>query len=197
MLFHGKSRYIVETLGSPSLRRPAAPVAEVTDEIRALAEKMTATMRAFDGIGIAGPQVGAPYRIVVLGIPPEALGEIPTPGELLLLPRMPLVILNPEITGQSAELAERDEGCLSFPEIYAPVTRPARVTLKAATLDGEIIHCECGNLLGRCIQHELDHLDGRVFIDRVAPDDLRLIAPELKKLEKYGAKHHFHRTAVR
>jgi peptide deformylase len=91
-------------------------------------------------------------------------------------------------------LTVRDEGCLSLPDIFAPVVRPARVVLDSDILDGGHVTVECGGLLGRCIQHELDHLDGVVFSDRVVPDERALIAPELRRLEKYGAKHHYQRV---
>ena len=106
--------------------------------------------------------------------------------------------VNPRIVGKSEELAVRDEGCLSLPEIFAPVIRPARVVLETELLSGEHVTAECGGLLGRCIQHELDHLDGVVFADRVAPDERKFIEAELRKLEKYGSKHHYQRvTTVR
>ena len=135
---------------------------------------------------------------MVIEIPADAMSEAPTQGEVLLYPKMPLVLVNPRIVGKSEELAVRDEGCLSLPEIFAPVIRPARVVLETELLSGEHVTAECGGLLGRCIQHELDHLDGVVFADRVAPDERKFIEAELRKLEKYGSKHHYQRvTTVR
>lgn len=197
MFFKGRKRYIIETLGSDALRAVAVPIMQITDDIRQLAAEMTEAMNVFDGIGIAAPQVGQSLRLIVLGLPPEALGAEPTPGELELLPRMPLALINPEVVWSSEESEEREEGCLSLPEVFAPVTRPRRVLLRAMALDGQMLSCECGNLLGRCIQHEIDHLDGRVFTDRVDEADRRLIADDLRQLEKFGAKHHFRRLAVR
>jgi peptide deformylase len=194
MLFGNKERYVVRTLGDSVLRAKAAVIPAVTPEIRALAERMIRAMRVFDGIGLAAPQIGESLRLVVIEIPQDAMEKNPTPGEALLYPRMPLVLINPQIVERSTELAERDEGCLSLPEIYAPVVRPARVVLDSDILDGGHVTVECGGLLGRCIQHELDHLDGVVFSDRVAPDERALIAPDLRRVEKYGAKHHFQRV---
>lgn len=194
MLFKGKVRYTVRTLGDSVLRAKAAMIPAVTPEIRELAERMIQAMRAFDGIGLAAPQIGESLRLVVIEIPPDAMEENPTPGEVLLYPKMPLVLINPRIIDRSAELAVRDEGCLSLPEIFAPVVRPARVVLDSDILDGSHVTVECGGLLGRCIQHELDHLEGVVFSDRVVPDERALIAADLRRLEKYGAKHHFQRT---
>jgi len=198
MLFGDKERLTVRTLGDEVLRQHAAPVPAVTPEIRDLAGYMLRAMRAFDGIGLAAPQVGQALRLVVIEIPADAMSEAPTQGEVLLYPKMPLVLVNPRIVGKSEELAVRDEGCLSLPEIFAPVIRPARVVLETELLSGEHVTAECGGLLGRCIQHELDHLDGVVFADRVAPDDRKFIEAELRKLEKYGSKHHYQRvTTVR
>ena len=199
MLFGSKERLVVRTLGDEVLREHAEPVPAVTPEIRDLAAYMLRAMRAFDGIGLAAPQIGESLRLVVIEIPRDAMGEEPAPGELLLYPKMPLVLVNPRIVGRSEELAVRDEGCLSLPDIFAPVVRPARVMLETELLSGEhIAPVECGGLLGRCIQHELDHLDGVVFSDRVAPEERKFIEGDLRKLEKYGAKHHFQRvTTVR
>ena len=170
MLFGNKERYIVRTLGDSVLRAKAAVIPAVTPEIRALAERMIRATRVFDGIGLAAPQIGESLRLVVIEIPQDAMEKDPTPGEVLLYPKMPLVLINPQIVERSTELAERDEGCLSLPEIYAPVVRPARVVLDS------------------------DILDGVVFSDRVAPDERKLIASDLRRLEKYGAKHNFQRV---
>lgn len=197
MFFGERERLVVRTLGDDVLRQPAGAVPAVTPEIRDLAEYMLRAMRAFDGIGLAAPQIGEALRLVVIEIPADAMGEAPTQGEVLLYPKMPLLLVNPRIVGRSEELAVRDEGCLSLPEIFAPVVRPARVVFESELISGEHIGpVECGGLLGRCIQHELDHLDGVVFVDRVAPDERKFIEGDLNKLEKYGAKHHFRRSTT-
>ena len=197
MFFKNKTRYVVHTIGDPVLREVAAPVERVTPEIRQLAENMIGAMDAFDGIGLAAPQAGQSLRLVVFNVPAESMEENPTVGERLLLPRMPLAVINPEIVATSDVSGIRDEGCLSLPEIFAPVERPLSVVFRATTLDGETIECECGGLLGRCIQHELDHLDGKLFVDRVAPEAARVIERDLKQLIRYGERHHFHRVKVK
>lgn len=197
MLFRNKKRYVVHTAGDPVLKAKARPVEAVTPEIRELACNMQEALRVFSGVGIAAPQVGESLRLVVFDIPVDSMGESPTVGEQLLLPRMPLTVINPEIVASSDVLCESDEGCLSVPDIWAPVVRPATVVFRATTLDGEVIECECGGLLARCIQHELDHLDGVLFVDRVSPEAARTIERDLKQLIRYGEKHHFHRIKVK
>lgn len=197
MLFRNKTRHAVRTLGDDALRAGARPVAAINDEVRLLAARMIDTMQAFEGIGLAAPQVGEGVRLVALGVPAESMSENPSPGEIELLGQMPMAIVNPEIVSASSEMAIRDEGCLSVPDIFAPVVRPKTVVIRFQTLDGAPVIVECGGLLGRCIQHEIDHLDGHLFIDRVAAEDIGEIIDDLRKLEKYGSKHHFQRVITR
>jgi peptide deformylase len=192
-MFKPRFKHPVRTLGAPVLRQKAQAIPAVTDEIRDLAEDMTRAMHAYDGIGIAAPQVGVSKRLVVFDLPtPEDDAEL-SPGEAALLPLMPLAVVNPEIVASSSTLSEYDEGCLSVPKIFAPVVRPDRVVLRAMLLDGREIEYECGGLLGRCVQHELDHLDGVLFPDRVAPAELEKVRPALEELERNGAKKDFRR----
>lgn len=197
MFFKNKKRYVVHTVGDPVLREKAKPVAAVTPEIRQLAASMIESMQAFEGIGLAAPQAGESLRLVVFDVPLESMGDILSTGERLLLPKMPLAVVNPEIVASSEDLTSHDEGCLSLPDLFAPVVRPASVVFRAQTLDGEWIECECGGLLGRCIQHELDHLDGTLFIDRLTPEAARTVERELKQLIRFGERHHFHRVKVK
>ena len=197
MLFRNKKRYVVHTLGDPVLREVARPVGVITPELRLLAEKMIEVVKAFEGVGLAAPQVGESVRMVVLNLPMESMSDIPSAGEKQLLPEMPLVVVNPEIISSSPETECRDEGCLSLPDVWAPVERPSRVFFRAMPLDGKPVECECGGLLGRCIQHELDHLDGKLFVDRVEPVELGKVERELRQLQRYGEKHHFHRIKVK
>ena len=196
-MFKAKSRHVVHTAGDSVLKAVAKPVAAVTPEILALAERMLQATRVFDGIGLAAPQAGESLRMVVFDVPMDSMGENPTPGELQLLPRMPLIVINPEILSTSGNLTEYTEGCLSVPDIFAPVIRPERVLFRATTLQGEVIECECGGLLGRCIQHELDHLDGKLFTDRLTPADAQKIEKPLRQLVRYGEKHKFLRVKVK
>ncbi len=194
MIFRNKTRHIVRTLGDGALRAGARPVLDLNDEIRSLGARMIDTMQAFEGIGLAAPQIGEALRLVALGVPAESMGENPSPGEIELLGQMPMVIVNPEIISSSAETSVRDEGCLSVPDIFAPVTRPKTVVIRFQTLDGGVAVFECGGLLGRCLQHELDHLDGRLFIDRVDGEDRSEIADDLRRLENFGSKHQYQRV---
>ena len=188
-----KFKHPVRTFGAPVLRAKAQAIPAITDEVRSLAEDMTRAMHAYDGIGIAAPQVGVSKRLVVFDIPMPEEGAELSPGEAALLPLMPLAVVNPEIIASSSELGEYDEGCLSVPGIFVTVVRPMRVVLRATLLDGKVIECECGGLLGRCVQHELDHLDGVLFPDRVAPEELEKVRAELDELVRTGEKKDFRR----
>ena len=191
----GKKSYTVYTAGAGVLKQIAKPVPAVTDEIRQIASEMIEAMRVFNGIGLAAPQYGKSLRLVVFDVPND--GSTGTPGESLLLPMMPLALVNPEIIAYSQDEFSYDEGCLSVPEIFGPVIRPASVILRAQLLDGSTIECECGGLLGRCIQHELDHLDGYLFVDRMTEDARRNIEFKLFRLEKNGKKRNFERICKR
>ena len=194
MLFRRHEIRPVRTIGDPVLAAVAHPVLTVDASIRELAAEMLLAMRAFDGIGIAAPQVGESLRLVVFEVPPPESPADLTPGEALLLPRMPFVAVNPEIIATAGKAVEREEGCLSGPALYAPVVRPERVLFRTQTLDGELIECECGGLLGRCIQHELDHLDGTLFTDRLSPEAERQAASRIARLKRDGARHNYLRT---
>ena len=194
MLFDSKKRITLRTLGDEVLGKVAEPVLNVDDGIVKLAREMMEATVVFNGIGLAAPQYGVSKRVVVLDVPADSMGEVPTPGEEQLLPRMPLVLINPEIVSRSNNTTVRDEGCLSVPDIYAPVERPEKVVLRSQTLDGDMIEVECGGLLGRCIQHELDHLEGKCFTDRLSPEAAREVAGEIKRLIRYGEKKSFMRT---
>ena len=183
---------IVYTIGAPVLREIAAPVTVVDDQIRQLAADMIDAMGYFNGIGLAAPQYGKSLRLVVIDVPQES--NTGSPGEVLLLPKMPLVLVNPEIVMSSENSSSREEGCLSVPGLYAPVCRPDRVVLRTQIMDGDFIEIECGGLLGRCIQHELDHLDGKLFTDRVEPDTARQIRGDLDRLTRIGQSRNFRRN---
>ena len=195
MLFKKNKSFQVRVVGDPVLKENAAKIEEITPEIRDLANDMLQTVKIFDGIGLAAPQVGVSKRMVILDVPmPDKNTPLTSPGEMMLLPRMPMVLINPEIIARSPETIKGDEGCLSVPDIYAPVVRNATVTLKTSTLEGENIEVECGGLLGRCIQHELDHLDGYLFLDRLDAEDEKAVRGEVKLLTKVAARHNYIRT---
>jgi len=171
--------------GDPLLRRKAKPIAAVTSELRLFAEQMLVSMLASNGVGLAAPQVGRSIRMITLNTAMSDRAESGTlsPGEILLVPRMPLVLVNPELIAFAREMEIGNEGCLSIPKIYADVARPQRVVLKAATLDGQMFEVECAGLLGRCVQHEVDHLDGILFVDRLTKAEYQKIAQEVTALE--------------
>lgn len=138
----------IRVLGDPILRKETVPVGEITDEIRRLIADMFETMYASEGIGLAAPQVGRPERIAVVDVDGERHA-----------------LINPEIVELSSATEKSEEGCLSIPNIYGDVTRPFTVTVRAMNENGETFEITASELLGRCIQHEVDHLDGKLFID--------------------------------
>ena len=193
MFFRAKKKYTVNVYGAEILKKRSEEIKDVTPKIREIAEEMIRVTQVFDGIGLAGPQYGVHQRIVALAVPYSEQAAI-SPGEALLLPRMPMVIINPEIITLSETTETADEGCLSVPEISAPVERPQFVQFRAQTIDGELIECECGGLLARCIQHEIDHLNGLLFVDRLTEEAFSVIESKLKKLKKGGSKKDFKKT---
>ena len=157
----------------PSLRAKARKVGPAdADAVRALVPQMLATMYAAPGIGLAAPQVGINLRLAVVDLMPD---EAPAP----------IVLVNPEITRVSEDWAVREEGCLSLPGQYADVSRPARVHVRYHDQDGKAQEMEAEGLLAACLQHEIDHLDGVLFVDHLSALKrnmiLRRLAKELKQ----------------
>ena len=161
----------------PRLKKACDPVAEVTPDIRALAEDMLETMYDAPGVGLAAPQVGVLKRIFVMDCVKEEDAA----------PR-PMVLINPEITWASDEKATYEEGCLSIPEQYAEVTRPERVWMRWTDLDGAAQEQEFDGLWATCAQHELDHLNGRLFIDHLGPIKRQMITRRMVKLKRERAR---------
>ena len=137
----------IRVLGDPILREETTPVTAVTDELRRLIDDMLETMYAAKGIGLAAPQVGRRERLTVIDVEDG-----------------PIVLVNPEIVTAEGR-TKGEEGCLSIPEIYGDVERAARVVVRALDRDGKPFEIEGRELLARCLQHEIDHLHGRLFID--------------------------------
>ena len=157
----------------PALRRKARPVGPADDaEIRALVPRMFATMYDAPGIGLAAPQVGVALRLMVVDLMADGAPN-------------PMAMVNPQIIAASAEQAVREEGCLSLPGQYADVSRPAQVKLRYHDVDGVRHDIEADGLLAACLQHELDHLDGVLFVDHLTPLKrnmlLRRLAKDLKQ----------------
>ncbi|MDX1680026.1 MAG: peptide deformylase [Akkermansiaceae bacterium] len=155
--------------GHPVLRQKCRPVAEVTDEIRQFAEDMIETMKDAHGVGLAAPQVARDIRMAVVDVShdPECISYLKVNGEdAELASIMPLVFINPEIElGKDKE--SDTEGCLSIQGISADVRRPESVKVKLPQLDGSTLEIETDGLLARALQHEIDHLNGVLFVDRL------------------------------
>jgi peptide deformylase len=183
----GKRRVLgIRTIGDPCLRKKSERVDKIDREIFAFAESMIDSMFNGDGVGLAASQVGVNLRIVSLGAPsPRTDSGLPlSPGEMQLLPRMPLILINPEIISASPITDVSEEGCLSVPDIYAPVERPVSVVLKTQFIDGSSTTVECGGFLARVIQHELDHLDGVLFVDKLEEAEYQKISNKIERLKK-------------
>ncbi|MEM6889311.1 MAG: peptide deformylase [Pseudomonadota bacterium] len=161
----------------PRLKKVAEPVSEITDELRALADDMLETMYDAPGIGLAAPQVAQPHRIFVMDC---VKGENEAPR--------PLVLFNPEIISASEDLNVYEEGCLSIPEQYADVTRPAEVEFRWMDRDGTAQREVFTGLWATCAQHELDHLDGRLFIDHLTAIKRQMITRKMVKMKKELAR---------
>ena len=181
-----KSKLNIKYYGDPVLNKVSSKIDIITDELNKLSSEMIGAMYEYDGVGLAAPQIGLSWNLIVINLSPEYLqsNSAISPGEALLLPQMPVTLINPEITSFGTEMSSMEEGCLSVPEIYASVTRPTVVTLKSQMLSGETINIECGGFLARVLQHEVDHLKGVLFIDRLDPEDYKKIRKKLTKLKK-------------
>lgn len=164
--------------GDPALREPCRPVALIDDTLRRLALDMIETMYNANGVGLAAPQVGRHERLCVIDVPQDAEKEEYAEANAAI--PMPLVLFNPEILSREGTQTD-EEGCLSFPSIHAPVTRANTVSFTFLDAQGTRRTYTAHGLLARAVQHELEHLDGGVFIDNIA--DRTPIAPKLAKLE--------------
>lgn len=161
----------------PRLKKTAAPVDEITGDLRQLADDMLETMYDAPGIGLAAPQVGVLKRVLVMDCVKDEEEE----------PR-PMVLVNPEITWSSDETNVYEEGCLSIPEHYGEVERPAEVKVSWTGLDGTAQTEHFDGLWATCVQHEIDHLDGKLFIDYLKPLRRQLITRKMQKLKREKAR---------
>ncbi|MBY4894544.1 peptide deformylase [Rhodobacteraceae bacterium N5(2021)] len=161
----------------PRLKKVAAPVADLSDELRMLADNMLTTMYEAPGIGLAAPQVGVGQRLIVLDCVKEE-GAAPRP----------LAMFNPEVVVSSDEMNTYDEGCLSIPDIYADVTRPEAVTVRWIDLHGNPQEETFDGLWATCVQHEIDHLEGKLFIDYLSGLKRQLITRKMVKLKRDRAR---------
>lgn len=165
----------------PRLREKTRAIPEVTDEVRALYRDLADTMYAYDGVGIAAVQIGVAVKMFLVDSKVAGRGE----GE-------PLAFINPEIVTVSSDKDKSEEGCLSFPGIFVPIERPRQARLRAMGIDGQMFEAEGDGLFGRCMQHELDHLTGKLMIDFVGPLKKRQIKKKLEKRDEAGGGGHVH-----
>ncbi|MBR2357599.1 MAG: peptide deformylase [Lentisphaeria bacterium] len=193
MGFVRRKKYALQTYGNESLKRVSEKVTVFDRELNELARTMTRAMHELNGIGLAAVQIGVHKRLIVIDVPQSSMGNPPTPGELQLLPQMPLALVNPEIVEFGSEQEPYDEGCLSVPELYAPVVRPRLIKVRAQDLTGESFEFECGGLLARCIQHEVDHLNGYLFVDRLSEEVSASVSGELEAMKRRGKKFNYQR----
>ena len=156
----------IRTFGDPVLRSPASPVVGFDDKLAALAADMHETMKAAPGVGLAAPQVGVPRRLFVFDSGEESGAYA-----------------NPEIVWRSEETQEGEEGCLSIPGIYFPVVRAMKVRVTAQIVDGSPVEREVEGFLARIFQHEIDHLDGVLFVDRLDPERRREALRTIREAE--------------
>ena len=156
----------IRVLGDPILRKETTIVPAITDDIRRLVDDMFETMYGAKGIGLAAPQVGRLERVAVVDVDGTRYA-----------------LVNPEIVLQDGGTAKGEEGCLSIPDVYYEVERPAVVTVRALDVNGEPFELAGTDLLGRCLQHEIDHLHGRLFIDKLSLLKKRSAAAKWEKLK--------------
>jgi peptide deformylase len=157
----------------PRLNQPCEKVTQVDADLVRLMDDMLETMYAAPGIGLAAPQVGVLKRIVVADVSKDP--ENPKPMQLV----------NPEIVWHSPELADYEEGCLSLPDHYSQVTRPARVRVRYLDRNGDMQEIEADGLLSTCLQHEIDHLEGVLFVDHISKLKRNVILRKLQKTKKH------------
>jgi peptide deformylase len=159
----------------PRLKKACEPVAEITQEVRRLAEDMLETMYAAPGIGLAAPQIGVMRRVLVMDCIKDGTPE-------------PMVLINPQTLWESEDVSTYEEGCLSIPDQYAEVRRPAAVKVRWTDLAGETQERIFDGLWGTCVQHEMDHLEGKLFIDYLRPLKRQMITRKMEKLKRERAR---------
>ena len=174
---------ILEILHCPDarLRNRAKPVAQVDDSVRKLIDDMLETMYQAPGIGLAAVQVNQPRRVIVVDISEDR--------------NQPLALVNPEIVEKHGE-EQMEEGCLSVPGVYEPVQRAERVRVRALDRDGKSIEMEADGLLAVCIQHEIDHLDGKLFVDYLSNLKRQRIRKKIEKEARQSADRSQNRRAI-
>ena len=171
----------VVTFGNEILRQKAVPVAEVTEDVRKLVGDMLESMYAAKGVGLAAEQVGRTECVCVIDVPRDAEKDACRADNAAIA--MPLVLINPEIVATEGK-QRNEEGCLSFPEIGAPISRADKVTVSYTDLDGKRQTITARGLLSRAIQHETDHLNGVLLVDRMSAMQKMSVSGQLKRLQR-------------
>lgn len=164
--------YEIRTYGDSCLSEKSENIKEVTEEIKVLLDDMVETMHKSTGVGLAAPQIGINKRLFVIDIGDGVIRKI----------------INPEILEMSEETIESDEGCLSVPGIYKKVKRAAKIKVRYTNIDGEIVEEEIQDFLAKAFQHEYDHLDGTLFIEKISPVARRIIAKKLQLIKRETEK---------
>ena len=159
----------------PRLKKLCEPVGDITDDIRRLAADMLQTMYDAPGVGLAAPQVGVTKRLLVMDCIKEGTPE-------------PMVLINPVVIWASEDVTVYEEGCLSIPDQYAEVKRPAEVQVRWTGLDGAAQERQFAGIWATCVQHEIDHLDGKLFIDYLGPLKRQMITRKMEKLKRELAR---------
>lgn len=159
----------------PRLKQTCPDVTDFTPALRTLANDMLETMYDAPGIGLAAPQIGVLKRIIVIDCAKDE-------------PAKPMILVNPRIVSASEELSSYEEGCLSIPEQYAEITRPATVRVAWEDLEGAAQEQEMSGLWATCVQHEIDHLDGKLFVDYLKPLKRQIILRKMQKLKREAAR---------
>lgn len=176
----------VTKYGNPVLRQKGARIERITPEIKQLIADMFETMHENHGVGLAAQQVGHALQLTVIDVreATDRPSTLELKGESAEVDKfMPLVLINPEIT-PNGDAITSSEGCLSFPKIYGEISRPGFVDVKALNEKGKPIEFRAGGLLARAVQHEVDHLNGILFIDRMTAAEKRELKPELDELQE-------------
>jgi peptide deformylase len=176
----------IRNYGDPILRAKGKRIAQIDEHVRELASDMIETMHAANGVGLAAQQIGEPLQLTVIDVAEveDRPSTLRVNGiEADIKSAMPMVLLNPRIA-LGTEIVSGVEGCLSFPEITADIDRSEAVVVQAETLEGEAVQLEATGLLARALQHEIDHLNGILFIDRMSSAFKVTLSNRLKRLQK-------------
>ncbi len=171
-----QEKYDIRLFGDPVLRRKAGEVKDIDQELVDLAEAMKRTLDQARGLGLAAPQVGRSVSLCLVNLPAMDQAQ-----------KKPLVLLNPRITGSHGRLVHQ-EGCLSFPELYADIARSQKIGLSGVDLEGREVELEADEMLARVFQHEIDHLNGVLFIDHLSQLKRQLLKSQLRRITKMGGE---------